>query len=354
MKADNPFSLTFGKKPNQYISRYDNMMEIINAFTSENAICQTYLISGIRGSGKTVLMTSVAKELAATGEWYVADLNSTQDLLEDLVYRLADACGRKDGLSETGMNVSVAGFGLGFSGKREEKDSVGKIEALLEYARKKGKKVLITIDEVMNNSSMAVFASQFQIFVRKDYPVYLIMTGLYENIYAIQNNPSLTFLLRSPKIFMNPLSLLQISEHYRQVFEINKNEANQLAAYTKGYAFAFQALGFLYWEYRGERKEQDIIRELEHLLDEFAYRKIWESLSGQDKNIVLFLADSGKCQVKYLRESLQMTSGTFSKYRERLMYKGLIRSPERGMVELTLPRFGDLAKEYAQWNEDNL
>jgi phage host-nuclease inhibitor protein Gam len=351
MKADNPFSLTFGRKPNQYISRYDNMLEIINAFTSENAICQTYLISGIRGSGKTVLMTSVAKELAATGEWYVADLNSTQDLLEDLVYRLADACGKKDELSESGMNVSMAGFGLGVSGKRGEKDAVGKIEALLEFAKKKKKKVLITIDEVVNNNSMAVFASQFQIFLRKDYPVYLIMTGLYENIYAIQNNPSLTFLLRSPKIFIEPLSLIQISEHYQRVFTIDKKEANQLSAYTNGYAFAFQALGFLYWEYRGEREEEDIIRELEHLLDEFAYRKIWESLSEQDKNIVLFLADKGKCQVKNLRESINMTSGTFSKYRERLLCKGLIRSSERGTVELVLPRFGNLAKEYVQWED---
>jgi hypothetical protein len=351
MKADNPFSLTFGRKPNQYISRYDNTLEIIDSFTAENAICQAYLISGIRGSGKTVLMTSVAKELASTGEWYVCDLNSTQDLLEDLSYRLADACGRKEELSEAGVNVSVAGFGLGITGKREEKDAVGKIEVLLEFAKNKGKKVLITIDEVMNNTSMAVFASQFQIFVRKDYPVYLIMTGLYENIYAIQNNPRLTFLLRSPKIFMEPLSLLRISEHYRQVFEIDKKEANQLAAYTKGYAFAFQALGFLYWEYRGERGEQEIVMELEHLLDEFAYRKIWENLSGQDKSIVLFMADRGKCQVKDLREGLNMTSGTFSKYRERLLYKGLIRSTERGTVELALPRFGDLAKEYVQWEE---
>jgi hypothetical protein len=46
-----------------------------------------------------------------------------------------------------------------------------------------------------------------------------------------------------------------------------------------------------------------------------------------------------------------MTSGTFSKYRERLLCKGLIRSPERGTVELVLPRFGDLAKEYVQWED---
>jgi hypothetical protein len=152
---------------------------------------------------------------------------------------------------------------------------------------------------------------------------------------------------------MNPLSLLQISEHYQTVFAVDKQNANQLAAYTKGYAFAFQALGFLYWEYRGVREEQDIIRELEHLLDEFAYRKIWESLSAQDKRIVLFLADQGTCQVQNLRETLHMTSGTFSKYRERLLYKGLIRSSERGTVELALPRFGDLAKEYVQWEETN-
>jgi hypothetical protein len=203
----------------------------------------------------------------------------------------------------------------------------------------------------MNNASMSVFASQFQIFVRKEYPVYLIMTGLYENIYAIQNNPSLTFLLRSPKIFIEPLSLRQISDHYSQIFKIDKKEADHLASCTKGYALAFQALGFLYWEYREERSEQDIIGEMAHMLDEFAYRKIWESLSAQDKKIVLKLAECGKCQVKDLRDNLQMTSGTFSKYRERLIYKGLIRSLERGTVELALPCFGDIAKDYAQWED---
>ncbi len=351
MKSNNPFSLTFGRKPSQYISRYDNMIEIINAFTAENPICQTYLISGIRGSGKTVLMTTVAKELLETGEWYVVDLNSTQNLLEDLSYRLADVCGKKDELSEAGVNVSLAGFGIGISGKRDEKDAVGKIEALLEYASKKNKKVLITIDEVINNKSMAVFASQFQIFIRKDYPVYLIMTGLYENIYAIQNNPSLTFLLRSPKIIINPLSMLQISEHYKNIFEIDNVEANKLAAYTKGYALAFQALGFLYWEYRDEKDLKDIISELKHLLDDFAYRKIWESLSENDKSIVQVIAENGRIEVKDVRENLKMSSSSFSKYRDRLINRGVIKSVERGKIELTLPFFDELIKSYAEWDE---
>ena len=40
------------------------------------------------------------------------------------------------------------------------------------------------------------------------------MTGLYENIYAIQNDPALTFLLRTPKIKLEPLSLAQITKVY--------------------------------------------------------------------------------------------------------------------------------------------
>ena len=55
MKKDNPFTLTFGKKPNRYINRYESTNDIISTFEADNPISQTYLISGIRGSGKTVL-----------------------------------------------------------------------------------------------------------------------------------------------------------------------------------------------------------------------------------------------------------------------------------------------------------
>lgn len=37
-------------------------------------------------------MTSIEKELAKNEDWIVVDLNSTQDLLSDLAFRLVDAC----------------------------------------------------------------------------------------------------------------------------------------------------------------------------------------------------------------------------------------------------------------------
>lgn len=61
------------------------------------------------------------------------------------------------------------------------------IQAMLEVVKDKKKRVLITIDEATSNEEMKIFASAFQIFVRNELPVFLLMTGLFENIDALQN-----------------------------------------------------------------------------------------------------------------------------------------------------------------------
>ncbi len=41
-----------------------------------------------------------------------------------------------------------------------------------------------------------------------------------------------------------------------------------------------------------------------------------------------------------------VASSSFSKYRERLIYKGIIKSTQHGEVELLLPRFSSVAGVY--------
>ena len=54
MKGENPFTLTFGQKPVEFISRTDQIGRIINTFDMENPSNVVYMIAGVRGSGKTV------------------------------------------------------------------------------------------------------------------------------------------------------------------------------------------------------------------------------------------------------------------------------------------------------------
>lgn len=345
MAKNNPFTLSFGMSPNEFISRYEYSDEIVNTFSATNPVSHAYLIEGIRGSGKTVLMTTIEKELQKEKNWIVVDLNSTQDLLSDFALKLVDSCKKLTDIFKKGFNLSVAGFGLGINGEGQNRESVSVIYELLENLKKKNKKILITIDEVMNGENMRHFASEFQIMLRKDLPVFLLMTGLYENIYSIQNDPALTFLLRTPKIKMEPLSLAQITKVYQNVFKTDIDMAKKLAKLTKGYAFAFQALGLLYFDYKDSLSLEKIILKFDDLLDDFVYRKIWQGLSEQDKNVIIAITDS-KTSVSEICKKLNMTSQTFSKYRQRLLDRGIIQAPQHGYVEIVLPRFAEFAKYY--------
>ncbi len=345
MKKNNPFTLTFGKQPGEYISRYENTDTIISTFEADNPISQAYLIEGVRGSGKTVLMTTIANILSERDEWVVVDLNSTQDLIEEFALRLTSNCKKFPDIVKAGFNVSVAGFGVGINGNGQIQDSVSVIEQILTSLKKKNKKVLITIDEAMPNDNMKHFASQFQIFIRKDYPIFLLMTGLYENIYAIQNDPALTFLLRTPKINMEPLSIPQITKQYKAIFKIEQEDAYKMALITKGYAFAFQALGALYFEYNDSLEWDEILSKLDDLLDDFVYKKIWESLSDKDRQIIKAIGED-TASVSEVCDKLQISSTSFPRYKERLIKKGVISVPGRGKVELVLPRLAEVVELY--------
>ena len=59
----NPFTLTFGKSPLEPVERPLQTMEIVDTFTAETVNQQMFIITGVRGSGKTVMMTEIARRL---------------------------------------------------------------------------------------------------------------------------------------------------------------------------------------------------------------------------------------------------------------------------------------------------
>ena len=85
----NPYTLVFEKLPHQIISRASQAIDIIENFSETPSPQQIYMITGIRGTGKTVFMTDVANELSSNKDWIVVELNSSGDLLKDLAASLA-------------------------------------------------------------------------------------------------------------------------------------------------------------------------------------------------------------------------------------------------------------------------
>ena len=72
---NNPFSLTFGKQPQSLIGRDQQIDEIVSSFTATVPDYQVCMLTGVRGVGKTVFLTSVANELRQNKDWLVLDLS---------------------------------------------------------------------------------------------------------------------------------------------------------------------------------------------------------------------------------------------------------------------------------------
>ncbi|HRM98241.1 MAG TPA: ATP-binding protein, partial [Agathobacter rectalis] len=244
----NPFTLSFGKKPLQYISRISQTNQIVETFRSENPVNQLFMITGVRGSGKTVMMTNIVSEIKKDEEWLTVELNPTRDMLQSLAAKIYSMPQMNKIFVNAKLDFSAFGLGVSIENAAPVTDIENVLELMLENIKKHNKRLLISVDEVMNCEFVKVFVSSFQIFLRQDYPIFLLMTGLFENIYDLQNDKALTFLYRAPKIMLEPLSFTAVRKHYMDIFELDQREADKMAALTKGYPFAFQVLGYLYWE----------------------------------------------------------------------------------------------------------
>ena len=243
----NPFSLSFGKEPASYIDRDYQSNEVLESFTADNPAYQVCMITGVRGSGKTVLLSTISNNFRKDAQWVVVDLNPERDLLTMLAAELSN---RKDLLElfrDARINLSFLGFGIEIDGEPPITDIVVALRRMLGKLTQSGKRVLITIDEASSTKSMREFASQFQIFMREGLSVFLLMTGLYENIYELQNEKTLTFLYRAPKIALKPLSIPLIAQKYLEIFDLTQEESISMAKATEGYSFAYQVLGYLCW-----------------------------------------------------------------------------------------------------------
>ncbi len=342
----NPFTLTFGKSPLEPVERPVQTNEIIDTFTEEPVSQQMFLITGVRGSGKTVMMTEISRKLRTREEWVVIELNPSVDLLQGMLSKLNSNPVCAGIIKSAKIDLSFWGFGVSIEGAAPITDAETAIIAILEKMKKNGKKLLVTIDEVTNNEFMHVFAGSFQIFVRQDLPIFLLATGLYENIDELQNEKNLTFLYRAPKIQMKPLNQQAIIKKYMNIFQIEREQAAQMAELTKGYPFAFQVLGYLTWNNHGNYRE--VLEEYEQYLSEFVYDKIWSELSQKDRVVARGIAETDSGKIKDIREHLGMETNQFNPYRKRLIKKGILSGEMRGYVYFTLPLFEDYVLENAE------
>ena len=363
----NPFTHAFGAQPNKYIS---SILEesILDNFSYDKPSERCFMLTGVRGSGKTVMMSSISRKLAERKDWIICSLALTDNVVNQLASQLADypACSKLF-LKSANIELSLAGINAGVEYNKDKVfDIFTLIGKMIETIASDGKKVMITLDDIYISEGMISFAKCFQQLITdvRNLPVYLIMTGLFQNYREITdvNDPRLkgcTFLTRTLEREVPPLDDAQMAVSYFNTFDIDEKEGIRLAKMTRGYAFAYQVLG--YWYFEKNVNKNDLVKDVEveyrSELIKYSYNKLWSELSEKDKLIVIALVELNADEkpvkradaIEYLKSSgNEITSSIFNKYRERLLGKGIISTStnREGMIWLPLPQFGNFIRLY--------
>ena len=346
----NPFTTTFSKIPLlSYIDR-DELLPILENFSYDEPSESVYKITGARGSGKTILLAKIEEALEKDKNWCICRLSVNRDMLSQLLSNLKNKKIIKGKSKATGFNVSATilgnGGGLGLNKEADDELDLGvELDNCFRKLMNSKTKILVGIDDVSRTTHMIEFASEFSKWLRAGYHVYLVCTGLYENIENLSNVSNLTFFRRATTVQSKSLNNVRMVEMYKKNLKVDNDKAKYLASLTKGYAYAFQKLGSLYFESETKNME-DIIAELKAALYSYSYEKIWEKLTADDRLLISLLKkDDAEYKRDYLIEEMGDKKANYNVYRERLLKRGLITN-KYGTISLSLPFFAEYMLEY--------
>ena len=346
-----PFTRTPGIAGEAYI---DNKIadEIISNFTSDISSKYVYKITGIRGSGKSVEYSKIIRTLKENKKWLVYPLSAAGDVIKTLISKLSmeSFIDSKSKVTEINSTVS-AGGNLGItSGKGEfnigkkiaENEHYYSDEAVLTKmiaeANKKKYKVLIGIDDISKTPEVVKLLSIIGSMILEGMEVYLIVTGLTENIEEFSSEKNLTFFKRADSTEIKALNKYDITAMYQKLLKIDAIEARKMEEETKGYAYAYQVLGSLYFHKKSNESIDDLIPEYERIIFRDSYDLIWKSLSKGEKEVVRCICRTKDGKAEDIK-NLMKNKSSYPVYRNRLLNKHIVDNEERGYMRLRLPHF---------------
>ncbi len=356
-----PFTRTPGIAGKAYI---DNGIadEIIENFCSDESSKYVYKITGLRGSGKSVEYGKIIRTLKETSGWLVYPLSATGDAVPTLISKLSMEKFIDSTISTTSIssNTSVGGnlhivsgsetmnVSKTFSPNEQFFSEEATLTSMITSANKKHFKVLIGIDDIAKTPEMIKLLSIIGSMILEGLQVYLVVTGLSENIEDFSNEKNLSFFKRADTKEIRGLNRYDVTFMYEKLLGIDTNEARKIESLSKDYAYAYQVLGSLYFSKNNTDTLEDIVPDFERIMYKDSYDLIWKSLTTGEKELVKCICKSESGKTEDIKKNMS-NPGNYSVYRDRLINKHLVDGDTRGYLKIQLPSFDKFVE---LWGDD--
>ncbi len=376
---DNPYTPNAGARPPALVGRDDQLesFEILLERLRRGHSEQSMLITGLRGVGKTVLLTSFEERARERG-WTTVEAEITKStdfgarmaqLVRRALFQLAPKVRWRErarraaavlksfqitvstsGTLSAGLDVDAA-EGIADSGQLND-DLTDLLLALGEAAGEQDSGVVFLIDEVQFLATLELEAliAALHKTVQRQLPITLVGAGLPQlPRLAGEAKSYAERLFKFPQI--GPLSpadarqaLVDPVERLGVSYEDPAVEA--ILDYTEGYPYFLQEYGNVLWDLAEASPitaaDVDDARDaVEAKLDGSFFRVRAERTTEGELRYMRAMAELGPeaQQSKNVAALLDRTSEQMGPTRARLIDKGLLYTPSHGLAAFTVPQF---------------
>ena len=353
------FQPTFGNRPTKYIGR-DGVIEqfIVGLREPIGSRNRCTLFLGQRGMGKTALLLELA-DRASKLNYVVARVTAHEGMPGAIIEQIqmnGSKYFKDEKVKITGVSASALGFSFGLTFSETTERQYGfrsKMSLLCDKLAKKGKGILILIDEIHTSVAMREVATSYKELVGDRKNVAIAMAGLPHAVSSVLNDSVLTFLNRAVKIELGSISTNVIRAYYDKTFydmKINVSDEilDHAALATQGFPYLMQLIGYYLIYYTQGRNiiTNEIMEKAENAamrdLEDNVFKPILRPLSDNDKKFLYALAQCGDVvTTASLQAALGDKGPAIQPYRKRLIDAGVIESPRRGELVFAVPYLAD-------------
>ena len=352
LRRRNPFTPTFGHEPFAFAGRDELIDDVIEGLANQPGDPnRATIFIGPRGSGKTVLLATIAEEASQMG-WVRADAVARDGMLKLLMYSLRDNASHLLG-SESSSEITslqIGPVGIGREVIREDVPWRFRFQKVVEELNGQDVGVLFTIDEVDPSCDELIeFISFFQTFVTRDLDVAMLLAGLPNKVSDLLMDEHVSFVRRSFQRRLTSLSDEDVREVLLSTIEENGKEIGdaelaRLVEAAQGFPYAVQLLGFGSWRYAGSEKvisqddvERSILRTAQEMERAVILPTLRECSPRELEYLQVMARDEGPCVTSEIARAMGISMTNASNLRRRLIDRGLIKNMRMGLVAFDMP-----------------
>ena len=329
LNRKNPFTPTFGHQPFTFTGRDDLMDDVFEGLSDlPGEPNRATVFMGPRGSGKTVLVSTIAKEASRMG-WVYAQTSCYEGMLQDLMYEI-----QKQGDCQVDNDAS---WRLRFQNVVEELNGqdVG---------------VLFVIDEVSPDCKELIeFISTYQSFVIEGRDVALLLAGLPGNVSDLLMDKHVSFIRRAVQRRLANIPDEDIGDAAKTTITsygkvISDDALNMLVQAVGGFPYAMQLIGYHAWRYSEGNSEismanvEKAIRRAGQEMEQTVIRPtLYECTSREIDYLQAMAQDEGPSTTSDIAQRMGISMTNASNLRRRLIDRGLIKNVRMGVVAFDMP-----------------